>query len=90
MVGVSLVLTWSTVTEAAPAIAESIVNGVPQKRDVIVITCTGKYGICRMQVSPDTVIRKGFDALTKSEQFARALAYQASLDNKGRPLRKAA
>lgn len=85
---------WARVRMVVEDRMRTTSNGVTADVPVVTLHCAGgsngKGEELIMTVSPDTAIRKGFDAATKKEQLAKAIAFQATLDARGRTRRMAA
>lgn len=81
---------WTTIVSIEPTTIKATVDGVPIEAQIITFTLSSKSGETRLTVSASMMMRKGYDAPTKQAQLRDAIAYQATLDAKGRPLRAAA
>jgi hypothetical protein len=81
---------WATVSAIEPTEQRMTVNGVESVVPMVTFTLTSKGGATRLTTDRSTMMRKGFDGPTKQEQLREALAFQATLDPRGRPLRSAA
>lgn len=89
LAGLATALVTSKVVSVGPSTigVTTVIGDCKRQSDLIEITVDNdRFGRCHMHLGKDTAVRLDFDAATKAEQFARALAYQATLDERGLPL----
>lgn len=78
---------WSRIDAIEMTDHRMTVNGVASITPMITFSLSGKAGATRYTVGRATMMRQGFDADTKQAQLREALAFQATLDTRGRALR---
>lgn len=81
---------WATVQSVTPVMAKRVINGVECTVPMVTLELAHKGEVTHYTVGVDTMMRKGFDAATKQQQLRDAIAYQATLTVKGKPMKIAA
>lgn len=93
LAGLSPVQVTSKVISVGPSTVSvtTVIGDCKRQADLVEITVdNARFGRCGMHLGAQAPVQLVFDAATKAEQFARALAYQATLDERGEPLAAAA